>query len=102
MARDCPRAGENNNRGYGNDRQQATKGRVHALTRHQAASTSGTVSGTLRLFGHTVFVLFDTGATHSVTSISFAKHINTLATPLYHALSISTHPKPLFEASLYI
>ena len=106
MARDCPKAGggnnnnggyggdrQQNNRGYGNDRQQASQGRVHSLTRHQAASTSGTVSGTLHLFGRTTFTLFDTGATHSVISNSFAKHINIPATPLKQTLSISTPMK---------
>ncbi|PWA62502.1 zinc finger, CCHC-type, Retrotransposon gag domain protein [Artemisia annua] len=52
----------------------------------QAASASGTVSGTLRLFDDTTFTLFDTGATHLVISNLFAKHINTLATPLKRVL----------------
>ncbi|PWA41422.1 zinc finger, CCHC-type, Retrotransposon gag domain protein [Artemisia annua] len=39
-ARDCPQKGGNNNRGSGGDRKPNTTGRVHALTRHQAANSS--------------------------------------------------------------
>ncbi|PWA61974.1 hypothetical protein CTI12_AA367610 [Artemisia annua] len=66
MARDCPHKSGNNNRGSGGAHQPTTTGRVHALTRHQAANSSSTVTGSLRLFGRTAFVFFYTGATHSV------------------------------------
>ncbi|GJU24060.1 putative reverse transcriptase domain-containing protein [Tanacetum coccineum] len=46
--------------------------RVFALTQDQAANTSGTITGALFIFGRAVFVLFDTGATHSVISTKFA------------------------------
>ncbi|GJU68122.1 putative reverse transcriptase domain-containing protein [Tanacetum coccineum] len=74
MARDCLKNGGNGGRGNGNDNQPANKGRVFSLTKGQAANSLGTVSGTLFLNDRTVFVLFDTGATHSVVSVSFAKH----------------------------
>ncbi|PWA93373.1 reverse transcriptase domain-containing protein [Artemisia annua] len=93
MARDCPQKYGNNNRDSGGDHKPNTTGRVHALTRHQAANSSGTIMGSLRLFGRTDFVLFDTGATHSVISYTFAKHTNITATPLKYQLSISTPMK---------
>ncbi|PWA58758.1 zinc finger, CCHC-type, Retrotransposon gag domain protein [Artemisia annua] len=42
LARECPKYG-NNNRDSGSDRKPNTTGRVHALTRHQAANSSDLV-----------------------------------------------------------
>ncbi|GJY69620.1 putative reverse transcriptase domain-containing protein [Tanacetum coccineum] len=50
------------------DKKPDASGRVFALTQDQAANTSGTITGALFIFGRAVFVLFDTGATHSVIS----------------------------------
>ncbi|GJX62087.1 zinc finger, CCHC-type, retrotransposon gag domain protein [Tanacetum coccineum] len=50
-------------------------------TRDQAAKTSGTITGTLYIDDRTVFVLFDTGATHSIISTTFAKKLNVTPTP---------------------
>ncbi|GJR75447.1 putative reverse transcriptase domain-containing protein [Tanacetum coccineum] len=57
------------------------------------ANTPGTVSGTLYMYDLDVFVLFDTGATHSVVSLAFSKHIKVPSTLLDYALSISTPMK---------
>nr|GFD24900.1 reverse transcriptase domain-containing protein [Tanacetum cinerariifolium] len=46
------------------DKKPGASGRVFAITEGQAVSTSGTITGTLFIYGHAVFVLFDTGATH--------------------------------------
>ncbi|GJZ36249.1 DNA/RNA polymerases superfamily protein, partial [Tanacetum coccineum] len=73
----------------------AAKGQVFSLTKDQAANSSGTVSGTLFFNGRAVFVLFDTGATHSVVSVSFTKHISISPTLLNYTLSISTTMKSL-------
>nr|GFD12170.1 hypothetical protein [Tanacetum cinerariifolium] len=54
------------------DKKPGASGRVFAITERQAANTSGTITGTLFIYGHAVFVLFDTGATHSVISATFA------------------------------
>ncbi|GKE00555.1 putative reverse transcriptase domain-containing protein, partial [Tanacetum coccineum] len=67
MAKNCPKNGGNGGKVNGNDNQPATKGRVFSLTKDQAANSSGTISGTLFLNGHAVFVLFDTGATYFVS-----------------------------------
>nr|GEX24447.1 putative nucleotidyltransferase, ribonuclease H [Tanacetum cinerariifolium] len=91
MAKDCPK----NNRGNGNDKRPNVKGKVYSLTRDQAANSSGTVTGTLFMNGRLVFVLFDTGATHSVISFSLSKYINVPLTLLNYTLSISTPMRSL-------
>nr|GEX13952.1 hypothetical protein [Tanacetum cinerariifolium] len=63
---------------------------VFAITEGHAANTSGTIMGTLFIYGHAVFVLFDTGATHSVISSAFALRVTTTPTLLDHVLCIST------------
>ncbi|GJZ80134.1 glutathione S-transferase DHAR2 [Tanacetum coccineum] len=90
MARDCPKNGGNGGRGNGNNKQPATNGRVFALTTDQEAKASCIISGTLSTYDRDVFVLFDTGATYSVISLTFSKHIKVPSTPLDFALSIST------------
>ncbi|GKB84360.1 putative reverse transcriptase domain-containing protein, partial [Tanacetum coccineum] len=62
---------------------------------HKNGGNGGTISGTLFLNGRAVFALFDTGATHSVVSVSFAKHISISPTLLNYTLSISTTMKSL-------
>nr|GEX56921.1 hypothetical protein [Tanacetum cinerariifolium] len=95
MAKDCPKNGGSGSKGNENDKQLATKGKVFSLTRDQAANSSGTVLGTLLMNDCDVFVLFDTGATHSVISITLAKYINIPLTLLNFTLSISTPMKGL-------
>nr|GFB90339.1 zinc finger, CCHC-type, retrotransposon Gag domain protein [Tanacetum cinerariifolium] len=91
MAKDCPK----NNRGNGNDKRPDVKGKVYSLTRDQAANSSGTVTGTLFMNGRAVFLLFDTGATHSMISVSLSKYINVPPTLLNYTLSISTPMRSL-------
>ncbi|GJW37562.1 putative nucleotidyltransferase, ribonuclease H [Tanacetum coccineum] len=81
------------NTGNGNNRQHTTRGRVSALTTNQAANAPGIVSRTLYMYDRDVFVLFNTGATHSVVSLAFSKHIKVPSTLLDYALSISTPMK---------
>nr|GFC80871.1 hypothetical protein [Tanacetum cinerariifolium] len=59
------------------DKKPGASGRVFAITEGQAANTS-------------VFVLFDTGATHSVISSAFASRITMTPTLLDHVLCIFT------------
>nr|GFB48199.1 hypothetical protein [Tanacetum cinerariifolium] len=47
------------------DKKPGATGRVFAITEDHAANTSVTIMGTQFIYGHAVFVLFDTGATHS-------------------------------------
>ncbi|GJS32918.1 putative reverse transcriptase domain-containing protein [Tanacetum coccineum] len=93
LAKDCGKNRGVSNTGNGNNRQHTTRGRVSALTTNQAANVPGTVSGTLYMYDRDVFVLFDTGATHSVVSLAFSKHIKVPSTLLDYALSISTPMK---------
>nr|GEX23549.1 DNA/RNA polymerases superfamily protein [Tanacetum cinerariifolium] len=57
----------------------------------KAANAPCTILGTLYMYDRGVFVLFDTGSTHSVVSIAFSKHLKVPLIPLDNALSISTH-----------
>ncbi|GJR78965.1 putative reverse transcriptase domain-containing protein [Tanacetum coccineum] len=57
------------------------------------AKTSGTITGILYIDDRTVFVLFDTGATHSIISTTFAKKLNMTPTPLIERIIISTPMK---------
>nr|GFC58587.1 putative reverse transcriptase domain-containing protein [Tanacetum cinerariifolium] len=72
------------------DKKPSASGRVFAITEDHATKTSGTITGTLFIYGHAVFVLFDTGATHSVISSVFASRVTTTPTLLDHVLCIST------------
>nr|GEZ93668.1 hypothetical protein [Tanacetum cinerariifolium] len=72
------------------DKKPGVSVRVFAITEDHATKTSGTITGTLFIYGHAVFVLFDTGATHSVISSVFASRITTTPTLLDHVLCIST------------
>ncbi|GJY65820.1 retrotransposon protein, putative, ty3-gypsy subclass [Tanacetum coccineum] len=92
LAKDCKK-GSTSSRGNRNNKPHATNGRVFALTTDQAANAPGTISGTLYMYDRDVFVLFDTGATHSVVSLAFSKHIKVPSTLLDYALSISTPMK---------
>nr|GFC69506.1 hypothetical protein [Tanacetum cinerariifolium] len=62
------------------DKKLGASGRVFAITEDHATKTSGTITGTLFIYGHAVFVLFDTGATHSVISFVFASRVTTIPT----------------------
>ncbi|PWA44874.1 hypothetical protein CTI12_AA526340 [Artemisia annua] len=89
--KDCPKR---NSMVPGNyNKPPPTSGRVYSTTREQAERTSGTITGILYIDNHTVFTLFDTGATHSIISVTFAKKLNMTPTPLTNQLSISTPMK---------
>nr|GFA33879.1 hypothetical protein [Tanacetum cinerariifolium] len=68
------------------DKKPGASGRVFAITEDHATKTSGTIIGTLFIYGHAVFVLFDTGATHYVISSAFASRVTTTPTLLDHVL----------------
>nr|GFC24299.1 hypothetical protein [Tanacetum cinerariifolium] len=72
------------------DKKPGASGRVFAKTEDHATKTSGTITDTLFIYGHAVFVLFDTGATHSVIFSVFASRITTTPTLLDHVLCTST------------
>jgi hypothetical protein len=76
-----------------NPKPPPTTGRVFSTTCDQAAQNSSTITGILYFGDHTVFALFDTGATHSIISVNFAKKLNITPTPLTNLLSLSTPMK---------
>ena len=88
-AKDCPcnnGDGGSGNGGQPNQHnQQNPIGRVFALTSCQAATNPGTVSGT-----HDAYVLFDTGSTHSVVSLSYVRYLDVLPSLLSPHMSIAT------------
>nr|GFC96620.1 hypothetical protein [Tanacetum cinerariifolium] len=71
LQKDCKKNTTANTSGQA-DKKPGASSRVFAITKGQAANTSGTIMSTLFIYGHAVFVLFDTGATHSVISSTFA------------------------------
>nr|GEY61618.1 hypothetical protein [Tanacetum cinerariifolium] len=95
MAKDFPKKGGSGSKGNRKDKKLSMKGKVFSLTRDQEANSSGTILGTLLMNDHAMFVLFDTGATHSVISITLAKYINIPPTLLNFTLSISIPMKGL-------
>ncbi|GKA32333.1 putative nucleotidyltransferase, ribonuclease H [Tanacetum coccineum] len=92
LQRDCKKNFGASSSGHA-DKKPDTSGRVFALTQDQAANTSGTIIGALFIFRRAVFVLFDTGATHSVISTKFASCFTMTPILLDHVLCISTPMK---------
>nr|GFB24202.1 hypothetical protein [Tanacetum cinerariifolium] len=89
LQRDCKKNTTASTSGQA-DKKPGASGRVFAITEDHATKTSGTITGTLFIYGHAVFVLFDTGATHSVISSVFASRVTTTPTLLDHVLCICT------------
>nr|GFB58591.1 hypothetical protein [Tanacetum cinerariifolium] len=89
LQKDCKKNTTASTSGH-TDKKPGASGRVFAITEDHATKTLGTITGTLFIYGHAVFVLFDTGATHSVISSVFASRVTTTPTLLDHVLCIST------------
>ncbi|XP_076931982.1 uncharacterized protein LOC143597346 [Bidens hawaiensis] len=65
-------------------------GRVFALSATDVANAQGTVSGTLQLGERSIYMLFDTSATHYIVSLSFTKYLPIRPTSVDPTLTIST------------
>ncbi|GKA67211.1 reverse transcriptase domain-containing protein [Tanacetum coccineum] len=91
--KDCPQAKQKQSMPADFARLPPPTGRVYVTTRDQAAKTLGTITGNLYINDRTVFILFDTGATHSIISTTFAKKLNMNPTPLIERVIISTPMK---------
>ncbi|XP_076947765.1 uncharacterized protein LOC143619804 [Bidens hawaiensis] len=89
MIKDCPKPDTKKIAG-GKLAPPNTGERVFALSTTDAANAQGTVSGTLQISERSIYVLFDTGATHSIVSQSFTKYLPIRPTPLDPTLTIST------------
>ncbi|XP_074323595.1 uncharacterized protein LOC141660507 [Apium graveolens] len=62
----------------------------HRAKDYTTAANSGTISGTLLVGRRDAYVLFDTGSTHSVVSLSFVHHLGVAPSLLYPHMSIAT------------
>nr|GFA93027.1 hypothetical protein [Tanacetum cinerariifolium] len=80
------------NHGHNNDRHGSDRrsGGDNHRSNNNYSGSSNRNSDTLFIYGHALFMLFDTGATHSVISFTFASRITTTPTLLDHVLCIST------------
>nr|GFA32614.1 hypothetical protein [Tanacetum cinerariifolium] len=65
-------------------------GEVGNLAKDCKKGSTSSRGSTLYMYDRSVFVLFDTGSTHSVVSIAFSKHLKVPPIPLDNALSLST------------
>ena len=77
-----------NQRGWGATQQ--TRAVAHAITTRKAEETDIVVKGTLPIFDHLAFTLFDSDATHSFISEGFVKSTNLDLEPLEFPLTVST------------
>nr|GFC61032.1 hypothetical protein [Tanacetum cinerariifolium] len=84
------------------DKKPGASGRVFAITEDHATKTSSTITGILFNYGHAVFVLFDTGATHSVISSAFASRVTTTPTLLDHIRAINALPLDMCEFDIIL
>ncbi|XP_074342353.1 uncharacterized protein LOC141679881 [Apium graveolens] len=94
MAKECTVSRNTGGGGAGGDsgscNQQKPTARVFALTANQATASSCIILGTLLVGRRDAYVLFDTGSTHSVVSLSFVRHLGVPPSLLYPHMSIST------------
>ena len=79
----------------GAQRPQRAQTRVFAMTADEAQANPDSVTGIISVFGEPARVLFDSGASRSFISTSFALHANRELTPLKSKLIVTT---PLGES----
>ena len=105
FATNCPQMRDQNTnrpvihqRGRGAQQQQG-RAVAHATTSKQADAPNVVVTGTLPIFGHLAFVLFDSGSTHSFVSEEFIDLALLEKEPLEIILSVSTPAHELLMAT---
>ncbi|XP_043710279.1 uncharacterized protein LOC122659207 [Telopea speciosissima] len=94
----CDRSGHftrecNVRRSFSNPRQRQgnrTQGRVFSATVEEAEANQDVVTGTVSICSSPTFTLFDSSATHSFVSPSFARRMGILPKKLTKELSVST------------
>jgi hypothetical protein len=94
--KDCPklRSGGPKSQGGGNQ-QKTVQARVFALTPGDAKAEdvdAGVVTGTIHLFGSLAYTLFDSGATHSFVSTTYAKLCSMSMEPLRQNITNCSAP----------
>ena len=79
-----------NSRAQGAQRPQRTQTRIFAMTANEAQANTNSVTGIISIFGEPARVLFDSGASRSFISTSFALHANRELTSLKSKLIVTT------------
>ena len=74
----------------GAQRPRRAQTRVFAMTADEAQANPDLVTGIISIFGEPAWVLFDSGASRSFISTSFALHANRELTPLKNKLIVTT------------
>ena len=74
----------------GSVQQPRAQERMNALTQQEVQTSNTVVEGTIRLSERIARVLFDSGASHSFISSSFATQISKESEPLGFQLVVST------------
>ena len=77
-------------RGRGQRGRPPARGRVYAMTRHEAQVTPDVVTGILSIFGDDARVLIDPGNTHSFISRGYVARVGMTPVPLGCGLEIAT------------
>jgi len=94
FVRDCPMVSTGGPRPQGGGNQPKTgQARVYALTPGKAdneAKDADVVTGTIPLYGSLACTLFDSGATHSFVSATYAKLCDMNIEPLRQSITIAT------------
>src|SRR3954468_22904576 len=92
MARNCP---QNRNQVQGRG-----TGRVYTLDAKKTKSDNSLIAGTCFINGHSCFVLFDCGATHSFVSLQCMKRLGLQATPVFPPMAVTTAMDEMVETPL--
>ena len=94
-------------RGRGQRGRPPARGRVYAMTSHEALATPDVVIGTLSILGDDARVLIDPGATHSFISREYVTRVKATPVPLGCGLEIATPtgeslwPSQMLKGSLF-
>ena len=73
-----------------NQNRPPAQGRVYAMARREAENAPGVVTGTVFLYDHAAYALFDPGASHSCISEQFVKLSGIEPKPLEIMLCVTT------------
>src|SRR4051812_37726069 len=92
MARNCPQ-NRNHVQGRGT-------GRVYTLDAKKTKGDNSLIAGTCFINGHSCFVQFDCGATHSFVSLQCMKRLGLQATPLIPPMAVTTAMDEMVETPL--
>nr|XP_048328418.1 uncharacterized protein LOC112489480 [Ziziphus jujuba var. spinosa] len=71
-------------------RDQLTQGCVYAVTVHDAAASPSTLVGTIPIFGHSAFILMDSGLTYCFVSHSFTCKLYLKSVNLDYEMCVAT------------